>query len=263
MNHRLTLLVAVALAATLHAQAPETTPTFEVAVINRVRETPLRGMFGRLPGGNYVVPASTVVQLVGSAYGVPSERVLGAPRWATGDLYEVHAKARGNPTGAETTRMLQSLLRDRFKLAVREELRDYPVYELRVARADRRLGSRIQASPIDCSDPESRRRGEALPVANGLPQHCFTQASGGRVTASGLTLERFAPQLTGPAGRTVLDRTGLAGGFDIDLEWSADSSPEKPSIFTAVQEQLGLTLESATAPLAVIVVDRVERPTGN
>jgi uncharacterized protein (TIGR03435 family) len=263
MKHRLVFLIVITLAATLRAQAPEPPPTFEVAVINRLREAPTRSWGGRLPGGNYVVPGSTVVQLVGAAYGVPSERVLGAPRWATRDLYEIHAKAAGDPTGAETTLMLRSLLRDRFKLAVRDELRDFPVYELRVASVDGRLGSRMRPSPFDCNDPESRKRAQSLPIANGLPQHCFTQANSGRIAGSSVTLDRFAPQLTGPAGRTVLDRTGLVGGYDIDLEWSLDSAAEKPSIFTAVQEQLGLKLENAIAPLAVVLIDRVERPSEN
>jgi uncharacterized protein (TIGR03435 family) len=262
MKHRLTLLVAVGLAATLHAQAPETTGTFEVAVIRRIKETPTRSWGGRLPGSNYVVPGMTVAQLVGSAYGVPSDRVVGAPRWATRDLYEIHATAAGNPSGAETTQLLQALLRDRFKLAARTELRDYPVYELRVARADGRLGSRMQPSPIDCSDPEARQRAEALPIRSDAPPPCTIRVDAGaaRIVTSSVSIDRLVPNLSGPAGRTVLDRTGLSGGYDIDLEWSPDSSAEKRSIFTAVQEQLGLTLESATAPLAVIVIDRVERP---
>jgi uncharacterized protein (TIGR03435 family) len=260
MKSQLAPLIVLSLAATLHAQAP---PTFEAAVITRVRQTPIRSSVGRLPGSNYVVPGMTVVQLVGSAYGVPPDRVLGAPRWATTDLYEIHAKAAGNPTGAEMTLLLQSLLRDRFKLTVREELRDSPVYVLKVAHDDGRLGSRMRLSAIDCSDPESRKRAEARPNPGNGPPPCTSQfaAGAGRIVGSSVSMGRLAPMLTGPTGRTVLDRTGLAGGYDIDLEWSVGTSPDKPSILAAVQEQLGLRLESATAPLAVVLIERVERPT--
>jgi uncharacterized protein (TIGR03435 family) len=205
----------------------------------------------------------TVVQMVASAYGVPPDRVSGAPRWAVTDLYEIHAKAPGNATGAETIRMMQSLLRDRFKLAVREELRDLPVYELRVARDDGRLGSRMRLSPIDCTAPDWQKRAAMVAPPSGLPQHCSTQVSAGRIAAGSVALDRFAPMLNGPSGRAVLNRTGLAGFFDIDVEWSSGAAADEPSIFTAVQEQLGLKLEPAIAPLAVIVVDRVERPSEN
>src|SRR5687768_1810508 len=139
MKPQLALLIVVTVAAVPHAQAPEPLPTFEVASIRRLREEPNWGGGGMRPGGNYLATNLTVVQFVGSAYGVPSERVFGAPRWATTDRYEIRANASGNPTGAETTLMLQSLLRDRFKLAVRIERRDFPVFELKVARADGRL----------------------------------------------------------------------------------------------------------------------------
>jgi uncharacterized protein (TIGR03435 family) len=141
---------------------------------------------------------------------------------------------------------VQSLLEDRFKLMLHREVHNMPVYSLVVARKGGAPGPRLRRSSTDCEKERSK---------------CSIRTVPGRFTAGGVTLETLAIMLSGPAGRLVFDRTGLAGVFAVDLEWSADQAPsDAPSIFAAAQEQLGLKLDFVREPVDVVVIDHVERP---
>ena len=155
--------------------------------------------------------------------------------------------------------MLRTLLAQRFRLVAHTEKRDQPVYALMTARTDGRLGPRLKASTVNCSG-----RSDAS-------EHCsmggsFT-GSGGTLKGVGQPLTVLATHLSTAVDRIVQDRTGLAGGFDFELAWSgglktAPAAPsELPSVFTALQEQLGLRLEPSRGPVDVLVIDSVERPT--
>jgi uncharacterized protein (TIGR03435 family) len=172
--------------------------------------------------------------------------------------------------------MLQTLLADRFKLVIRREMRDTPVYALVLARADGRLGSGLRQSTVDCAAINAalnaaRQRGETPPApADGRPL-CGTRTGRGTVMTSGVAMADFARNLAPQTGRAVVDRTGLNGAFDIDLTWTPDQGPPGPdgpvapagdgvSLFAAIQEQLGLKLDAQRAPVDTLVIDSASRP---
>jgi uncharacterized protein (TIGR03435 family) len=147
-----------------------------------------------------------------------------------------------------TRLLLRSLLEDRFKLRVHRHQRQMPIYALVRARSDGGLGPRFKPSTPDCFQ-ESAKCG-------------FTGGPVGRIKADAITMDILTQLLGNASDRIVVDRTGLQGGFAIDLEWSPDqTASDKSAIFTAVQEQLGLKLESTRGPVDVLVIDHVEEPT--
>ncbi len=175
--------------------------------------------------------------------------------------------------------MLQALLEERFGLVVHREAQQRPVYELFVAKS----GAKLQASQEGWCTPYSVDAPPAAVPGDGRSNFCgFRRAPSDGLNQTldgqGITLAALAVNLsrsyTAVLGRTVVDRTGLTGTFDMQLKWALDptngartdaAAPELagPSIFTALQEQLGLRLESARGPVEVLVVDRVERASGN
>jgi uncharacterized protein (TIGR03435 family) len=166
--------------------------------------------------------------------------------------------------------MLRALLADRFGLRVHTETRQDDGFALVTARTDGRLGPGLRRTQITCAILES----VAPTTARADLPACALQRgfANGLTTASlrGATLDRLALLLQSATGRSVVDRTGLAGGFDIDLEWASDDAllasrepDSRPGIVTAVQDQLGLKLEPSRAPLEVLIIDAVERPTAN
>lgn len=237
--------------------------TFEVASIRQNTTLSTGGGGGPRPGGRYLVRNVTVRSLIGMAYGLPMNRVLSGPGWITTDRYDINAKTKENPTSEELQQMLQSLLMDRFRLFARSEKRDMPVYALVLSRRDGQLGPKMQRTTINCDDPKTRR----TVVVGSSPERlaCGFTVTEGTFVGSGIEIATLERILAGPAGRPVVDKTGLSGGYDIDLHWTAlgveNSADDSISIFTAVQEQLGLKLEISTSPLDVIVVERVDRPT--
>jgi uncharacterized protein (TIGR03435 family) len=177
--------------------------------------------------------------------------------------------------------MLQSLLAERFKLATHKDTRELPIYSLEVARSDGRLGPQLRPATVDCEAmiAAARARGgpPPAPPAPGERPICGIRINPGRLSGGGFPLSQFAATLSQFVQRIVVDRTGLSGNFDVDLTWTPDqlpqggpppgapplppADPNGPSIYTAVQEQLGLKLESAKGPVDVLVIDRAESPT--
>jgi len=164
--------------------------------------------------------------------------------------------------------MLRSLLGDRFRLGVHTEARDLPIFALVLANRDGRLGPQLKASALDCDGPSA------------APSCGIRIGGAGTMVVGGASMTQFASSLTSWVGRLVVDKTGLSGLFDMKLSWTPDQMPQGfdkkiaagglppadpngPSIFTAVQEQLGLKLESQKSPVEVLVIDRAEHPVGN
>jgi uncharacterized protein (TIGR03435 family) len=208
-----------------------------------------------------------VIALLTSAYGLSVDRVIGAPQWP--DRYDIQARYEPADPAAPSPRLnllLQSLLRDRFGLVAHTEKRNLPVYFLRVARTDRRLGPELKASAVNCADPAvaTRARAENARAANGSPA-CGAIERPDAFIAGGMSLDVIANALRIPAGRPVIDDTGLSGTWETHVEFAplGDTSGEKTNVFTALPEQLGLKLESGTAPLDVLVVDSMTKPTPN
>jgi uncharacterized protein (TIGR03435 family) len=251
------LLTAIVAASLLAQASPR--PAFEVASIKRSERLDEGGGLRWLPGGTVRVTNLAARSLLLTAYGTAqrsllASQIIGAPGWATTDRYDIVAKVGGDLAArpmsewfASLPALLQSLLEERFKIKAHRETRELPVYVVRLANQDGRLGPQLHTSSVDC---EKERAKCALHF---LPGH----ESGVAVDAA--TVIRAA---TSSLERIVIDRTGLTGNYDFDLEWSPDqSSPDKPSIFAAVREQLGLRIDSERAPVEVVVVDHIERPT--
>jgi uncharacterized protein (TIGR03435 family) len=170
--------------------------------------------------------------------------------------------------------MMQSLLQDRFALRAHFETQELPSYALVLARADGTLGPQMKASPVDCEALAAARRAGVQPdggagaigtssTGAGERRPCSMRMGRGSITAGTITMANLAGSLSSAVQRTVVDRTGLTGGFDLDLTYSLDQTADatSPSLFTAVQEQLGLKLESMRLPTRVLVIDGIEAPT--
>ena len=257
-----TVLAALLIAVAPSAHAQSARLKFEVASVKRnnsgSRASSCCAGPGRLVGTN-VTPG----MLITVAYKVQDFQVVGAPAWVNSDRYDIEAKAddsvasqgNSNTTGP----MLQSLLEDRFKLVVRRETRELPIYELTVAKS----GSKLKAEGCNTRDPNS-------PPSRQRPSDCgFSVMDNNMIRATHIDMDRFVPMLTFWVRRTVVDKTGFKGTFDVDLKWNPDEAAATPgtdtapSIFTAIQEQLGLKLESSKGPVEVLVIDSVHRPSEN
>jgi len=210
--------------------------------------------------------------LVKTAYGVHDEQIVGGPAWIENERFDIAAKGEGNPSGnvfrEQARLMLRQALADRFKLVLHTERREIPVYALMVVRDDGRLGAQLRRSEdSECSGPP-----QAVPTASNAPEPnpampCgsgFTRPA--HVNARGMEFSTLVTSISSWADRLVVDRTGLTGKFDWDLQWSMEpltpdaARPAGVSLFTALREQLGLRLESQPGVADVLVVDAVERP---
>jgi uncharacterized protein (TIGR03435 family) len=258
----------VALAVTTGATAPRQGPSqgataaFDVASI---KENQFGGPGGVLPlrNGRWDAHNFPLLGLIAEAWDLPMNRVFGAPDWTRETHYDISAVAPEGATEQQVWPMVQSLLRERFKARAHIEKRDMSVYYLVKARADGRLGPDMKPSSINCDAPNWQETARANPGVRG----CEFSFRPGAVSGGGTNMAVITNMVNNAAGRPVFDKTGLTGGYDFDLKWTPgfalNPSGDGVSIFTAVQEQLGLKLESATAPLDVLVVDHLERPTEN
>jgi uncharacterized protein (TIGR03435 family) len=278
------LLVVVPLATAIaSAQAPISQPlsrpTFEVASVKRNND-PNAPVSMRILPDRFTMTNAPVRLLINAAYTLATYQYIGMPNWP--ERYDIAAKAPDGVAPDQMPLILQSLLADRFKMVARRETRDSPIYALVAARSDRRLGSRLTKSTIDCAPILARRAAAArargpgpIPVPQRAPgerPECGARMLGRIYSAGNTTMPKLAEFLAGYVGRQVVDRTDLQGEFDLDLEFSPQAwlppSPGAPaslddaaSIFTALQEQLGLKLESTRGPVDFLVIDRVEKPT--
>jgi hypothetical protein len=248
------LAITIPLLATIvaaSAQAPArradaTLASFEVVSVKRNTNAnapvSIRTLPGRFTGTN--VPLRL---LINSAFRLAPDQYVGLPDWSESDRFDVTAKAPDGAGPDDMQPMLQSLLADRFKLVAHTETRDAPIYALVMARDDRRLGPQIAKSTMDCApvlaarQVEARARGPAPVRVPALGQDerpvCGIRATR-RQTPSGATLNGY-----------------------IAVRATAVTSPDEgPSIFTALQEQLGLKLESTRGPVEYLVIDRIEKP---
>jgi len=247
-------LVLVAACAALGAAEGQ---SFDVASVHQNKSGTTQTSINYTPGG----VTFTNLQLraiIQFAYGINQPaRLAGVPDWANSERFDI--VAHGAVTSVEVRRlMLQTLLADRFKLAVHTERRSLPIYTLVLARSDGKLGPTLKPSTADCA-----------------AQRCGARTvAPGDVNLTGVQMGAFAAMLSITQGRSVVDGTGLTGMYDIHLAFAPDTTvgpgaaetaalDDRPSIFTALQEQLGLQLQPGTRPEDVIVVDRVSHPDEN
>ena len=196
------------------------------------------------------------------------DRILGYPDWVEKERFDVTATY--NPERQRQVRqMLQTLLDERFSLRVHRETREMPVYELVKTRPDGELGPGLRPSTVDCAPTADKRSPCRLDFRPGLVRGAGMGWGNGEPLALNI----------GVWDRPIIDKTGLSGAFDIDLQWTPDPAQardadaaaraaaavaatpgDRVSIFTALQEQLGLRLQPARARLEVLIIDRLERP---
>ena len=216
-----------------------------------------------LPGGQLTAMGVTLKFLIMQAYQVRAFQVSGGPNWVAADRWDIQAKPEGiegRPSSAQEAVMVRALLEDRFQLKAHRETKDMPIYALVTAKDGPKL-----AATADTSVHGGRTPPGAWSLKN----------------VGTADLVRYLSQ---QLSRTVIDKTGLSGHYDVKLEWTpqhSEGGPEAlglpvtpdgatpgastvgPSIFTAIQEQLGLKLESTRGPVEIVVIDRAEKPSAN
>lgn len=280
------LVLALIGASGVSAQAPAANkPRFEVASVKPSAPDAQGQSVRRSPvGGQFFASNIPLRDLIALAYQVPDLpwRLDGVPEWAASERFDIVAKAAGDvppvrPGSPDPIlMMLRTLLEERFRMTSHAENREMPVYALVLAKPGT-LGRDLKKSEVDCDAIQLARvtaaaKGASAPPpinADGRPVCGFRGVKGdgpgapGGIQAGGIPMWQLANRLTGFVERTVVDRTGLEGYYDWQLLFSPPRSPDQSggSIFTALQEQMGLKLESTRAPVEVWVVDRVERPT--
>jgi len=252
---------------------------FEVASIKLLRDPGASGPAAVAAPGSAARPVSrfshagSIRALLQRAYQIPYVQQLGGPDWIREDTYIITATI---PEGVESTAaninaMIKALLVDRFQMVVRQEERELPIYVLLPARQDRKPGPKLQ--PANCPTREPGQPSTVPPNLAGVAwergPRCGGISSGSNfISVGGFPIARLAEQLQFGLGRPVVDRTGLPGNYVLELTYepqamSAGGDSGGPSLFTAIQEQLGLKLESERGPVNVLVIDRIERPTEN
>jgi len=196
----------------------------------------------------------------------------GGPDWIRTDRWDIEAVATMTPTRAQFNEMLRNLLADRFKVRVRREQRQLPMFALLVARDDRRLGPKLTSVTVDCAAYKEAfntlsSRPPREPGAPMQPQTCDTLLvanQGYRLAGRAVELSEFARTLTPYFDAPVLDRTGLPGQYDFELTFVRDpQATDGVPLATALREQLGLRVERQQAPMDVVVIESAERPTND
>lgn len=243
------VILGILSAAVMHAQSQvPAAPVLEAASVKPVQASENASSFA---GNRITMPATTLASAVRFAYGLRQYQVLGGPGWINEDSYEIVAKAEGNgPLTVDQFRQLvQTVLADRFRLTARPETRELPAYALVMGAK----ASRLRESK---TSQFSMRASQTL------------------IEVSGGTMTQLSTTLSSIVARPVLDRTELKDKYDFRLEFAPEkpvaapgaipSDPNNlPSIFTAIREQLGLKLEPTRAPVGVLVIEHVERPSPN
>lgn len=234
------------LATLLFAQS---SPKFDVTSVKPNPGTQDFVQFDPQPGGRLRITNASLRMVMGWAYGVQDSQLSGGPEWVGRDRFDFLAKADGNPTTAEMRLMLRSLIADHFKLTVHNETRELAVYSLTRLHDDK-LGPKLAVSAdTKCGAPADADAGS---------RRCEFDVRWANVHGHGIPMELLLTTLAGFTARPVIDHSGLTVPVDFDLTWGTDASG--PSIFTAVEEQLGLKLEPTRAPVGILVIDRVEKP---
>jgi uncharacterized protein (TIGR03435 family) len=225
------------LSALLHSQVP----AFEVATVKPHRPDPsgTSGISAR--NGRLTATGTTLKILIGAAYDVRSDQISGGPGWLDSERFDLVGKAENNASGRELWIMVQPLLAEQFKLAFHRETKETTIYMLVLGKK----GATLPKSAEDAS--YFQRMGRGLMTARKMPMAIFANV--------------LSSYVQGP----VIDATGLEGGYDIKFEFRPQDAAtgEGPSLSTALQEQLGLKLESKKGPVEMLIIDHAERPPAN
>jgi len=281
---------AIALVAPMLAQSVPPQPAgelrFEVASIKPNKPTPggpVMTMQRLLPSGGFESVNVTLASIIRLAYSLQDFQMVGGPEWLDTVRYDVQARAPEGAAQSDARRRLQSLLVERFALKARRETRNHPIYALVRARPDGSPGPRLRRSQIDLEKAREKLAAALRENPGKFPPPLQCGLTAGRTLGfCAITIAELVEFLPMYAGRMVVDRTGLTGAFDLEFTFDASrpfpgagpgggfpiqpggpADSDAPSLFTALEEQLGLKLEAQTGPVEVLVIDHVEQPTPN
>jgi uncharacterized protein (TIGR03435 family) len=274
----LLVIAAVGTSALLRGQAPDqkASPVEVASVKANTSGSLMTSMQINLPDG-FTATNQTLGNLIAFVYQVRPWEMSGAPDWLLSSRFDIDVKSDHQISFDEKLGMIRSLLEERFSLQTHHEVRDTRIYALVIASSDRTLGPNLKPTNPDCAAVlQARRIGGpgAMPLARSDTSEPACGAMAGDLrglTGKGVPMFALANLLSGSMRETVVDRTGLIGFWDLSV--SADfahlsgstvggaAPSDTPSIFSALQEQLGLRLEPRVVPLGTFVIDHVERPT--
>jgi uncharacterized protein (TIGR03435 family) len=266
----LTLLTLALLSLPAIAQQIPTVPNpppYDVISIHPHNAMDDNTMFNSRPG-NFVATNGTLKQLISYAYGVREDLITGLPSWADTAHFDISAKvsdfnpdAFKNLTREQRESMLLPMLADRFHVKAHTEVKTLSVFNLVVTKDGPRF-KRNPPPPIDPDDPKKGQEGRGNININNDD-----------MTATAVPLSTLAEVLADQLSHTVIDKTGLTGDYDFRLKWTSEdqsnntadngTTDRPPDLFTALQEQLGLKLESTKGPVTTLVVDHADQPTPN
>lgn len=227
------------------------------------------------PGGRFIATNMPLRAVIRFAYRVQDFQLENGPGWIASDRFDIAATAGGPVTTEVMRRLVQQLLEERFALRVRRDQRDQPIYELSVASADGRLGPNLRPATADCTNAPVNIEFNPNGVCGRFGPDPNLPIRMGRLAFRGLPMDSFAQSITPAVRRMVVNRTGLTGYYDAELDASAELPPPPPppgvpdprgletlpSIFSVLRDQLGLKLESSRGPVEVIVIEQVQPPT--
>ncbi|QMV18483.1 TIGR03435 family protein [Granulicella sp. 5B5] len=239
-------------------------PVYDTVVIKQ-SDSLVRGNHTDVDDTTFQATNVSLKHLLVNAYGIREGLMFGLPGWASSSRFDITAKVTDpdlktlrSLTREQRQAMLAAVLVDRFHLKTHTEIKTLPVYEMIVAKGGPKL--KVSAVPSDPANPDR-------PGLGNMNVHNTT------IIATGVTLSELAGNLAFPLDRTVIDKTGLTGRYDFQLQWTPDNAANgaadsgaadlPPDLFTAMQEQLGLRLQAAKGPVETLVVDHVEQPTQN
>lgn len=247
------LCAASSLIPSRNALADDQNPVFEVASVKPFETSDLRANISLEPNGKFTARA-TLRALVAFAWDLRNDAVTGGPGWMDSIVYDIEATPDrpGRPALPQLQQMLQSLLTERFRLQLRHQTRDESLYNLVVAKG----GSKLKPSAPDLAPNLNNGRGH--------------------LSGRSAPLSDLAKMLAGRVNRVVVDKTGLAGNYDFELNWSPApgengagpgdgpaSDADAPALFTALREQLGLRLQPTHGPVEVLAITDAEKPAAN
>ncbi len=262
--------------------------TFEVATVKPNKSGDGRQFIQRQPGGRVTVTNMPLRQLITFAYVLAPFQLVGGPPWIASDRFDMVAKLEGNPefgmpgSGPDPIQLaMRTLLADRFALKTHRETREMDIYALTLVKPGA-PGPGLKPATTDCAAQMKAgpRAGGPPPGPPQIPPSgilpCSIMGSPGMIRFGGFPISQLTTMLGGQSGRMVVDRTGLTGNWEFVLTFAAEQrgqpppgvelpapDPNAPSLFTALQEQLGLKLESTKGPVDVLVIDSVEQPTSD
>jgi uncharacterized protein (TIGR03435 family) len=274
------LMLGICLIGAISVAAAQESANFEVASVRLNKSGDGNGMLRQLPGGRMTATNMPLRAMVTFAYSLAGYQLVGGPGWLNTNRYDVAAKMDGNPNSAflpgstapnPMQLALQKLLEDRFKLKIHRETREQDIFALVMLKPNA-PGPGLKPTTQDCAAAAAAaQRGAPPPLPGSTAPFCGIQGGPGRLRFGGLPAAALAQAFSAPSGRMVVDRTGLTGSWDFELNFApeqrgqapggnAANDSDLPSFFTAIQEQLGLKLESAKGPVETVVIDGVEMP---